>query len=121
MPRSAVRPDPVWIRRKDLHDEAVKVTMRLRWNITEMIIPAEMEGERDRTEFEYDERELTFTIPLADLDADQDPDTQIDQYIKARLANLLPKAQKCLAIERSRYAEKWREKAVTANVSRAAV
>lgn len=118
MPRSAVRPDPIWIRRKDLHDEAVKVTVRFRWNITEVTIPAEMESERERTEFEYDEKELTFAIPLANLDADLDPDTQIDEYIKARIADLLPKAQKRAAIEASPYAEKWRKKAVEAQDSK---
>jgi hypothetical protein len=57
MARSTVKPQQIWVRRKD--DNIL--TLRIRWNIhTEEV--EDMDGEK-HTEYEYEECEIKHTLP----------------------------------------------------------
>ena len=57
MVKSTVKPEPIWVRRKD----GLLLTLRARWNI-ETVEVEDMDG-KSHTEYEYDEAEITHTVP----------------------------------------------------------
>ena len=81
MVKSTVKPEPIWLRRKD----GLLLTLRARWNIKE--VQVEDTADEAHTEFEYDEQEITHAVPN-----DITPDT-LSTYIKAQTPKLIEEAK----------------------------
>lgn len=111
MPRSAIRPDTFWVRRKDVEDEVVTLTIRARWDIKEIDIPGDDMGEA-RKEWDFKEQEIKLRLDIDDLDTSKEPDAQFLTLVQGRATALLTRAQKKWAIETGDHATKWRRKAV---------
>lgn len=111
MPKSAVKPEAFWIRRKDVENDIVNVTMRVRWDITQGTIVAEGQ-EPERTEWGFEEQEIVVAIELKDLDDAKEPDAQIRLFVKTNEIQLQSRAQKQWKTEHGAYADKWQKKAV---------
>ena len=61
MTRSAVIPETVWVRKKELTDDGLFLILRVRANIHQVTVE-DMDGE-SRTEYEYDEEEIKYQVP----------------------------------------------------------
>jgi len=114
MPRSAIRPDEFWVRRKDVEDDVLVLTIRVRWDIKLIGIPGNDMVSKTRSEWDFKEQEVRAQVDIDDIDASKDPDVQIMALVQSRRGALLSKAQKKWAIETGDYAIKWHRKAVDA-------
>ena len=89
MVRSTVKPQPIWLRRKDGNI----LTLRIRWNIHTIEVE-DIEGET-HTEYEYEEREITHTLPN-----DITTITAFKKYMKEKAPELLVQAKRIVVEEK---------------------
>ena len=89
MVRSTVKPQPIWLRRKDGNT----LTLRVRWNIHTAEVE-DMEGET-HTEYEYEEREITHTLP-----DDITTVTAFKKHMKGKAPELLAQAKQIVVEEK---------------------
>ena len=91
MVRSTVKPQPIWLRRKDGNI----LTLRIRWNI-HIAEVEDMEGET-HTEYEYEEREIRHALP-----DDITIITAFKRYMKDKAPELLEQAKQIVVEEKSK-------------------
>ena len=89
MVRSTVKPQQIWLRRKDGNT----LTLRVRWNIRTVEVE-DMDGET-HTEYEYEEREITHTLPN-----DITTITAFKKYMKEKAPELLAQAKQIVVEEK---------------------
>jgi len=87
--RSTVKPQQIWLRRKDGNI----LTLRVRWNIHTAEVE-DMEGET-HTEYEYEEREIRHTLP-----DDITTVTAFKRYMKDKAPELLAQAKQIVVEEK---------------------
>ena len=88
MVRSTVKPQQIWLRRKDGNI----LTLRVRWNIRTAEVD-DMEG--THTEYEYEEREIRHTLP-----DDITTVTAFKRYMKDKAPELLAQAKQIVVEEK---------------------
>ena len=88
MVRSTVKPQQIWLRRKDGNI----LTLRVRWNIHTAEVE-DMEG--THTEYEYEEREIRHTLP-----DDITTVTAFKRYMKDKAPELLAQAKQIVVEEK---------------------
>ena len=93
MVRSTVKPQPIWLRRKDGNI----LTLRVRWNIHTIEVE-DMEG--THTEYEYEEREIRHTLP-----DDITTITAFKRYMKDKAPELLAQAKQIVVEEKPKLWE----------------
>ena len=94
MVRSTVKPQQIWLRRKDGNI----LTLRVRWNIHTAEVE-DMEGET-HTEYEYEEREIRHTLP-----DDITTVTAFKRYMKDKAPELLAQAKAVVVEEKPKLWE----------------
>jgi len=94
MVRSTVKPQQIWLRRKDGNI----LTLRVRWNIHTAEVE-DMEGET-HTEYEYEEREIRHTLP-----DDITTVTAFKRYMKDKAPELLAQAKQIVVEEKPKLWE----------------
>jgi len=92
--RSTVKPQQIWLRRKDGNI----LTLRVRWNIHTAEVE-DMEGET-HTEYEYEEREIRHTLP-----DDITTVTAFKRYMKDKAPELLAQAKQIVVEEKPKLWE----------------
>ena len=92
--RSTVKPQQIWLRRKDGNI----LTLRVRWNIHTAEVE-DMEGET-HTEYEYEEREIRHTLP-----DDITTVTAFKRYMKDKVPELLAQAKAVVVEEKPKLWE----------------
>ena len=93
MVRSTVKPQPIWLRRKDGNI----FTLRVRWNIRTVEVD-DMEG--THTEYEYEEREIKHTLP-----DDITTVTAFKRYMEDKAPELLAQAKQIVVEEKPKLWE----------------
>ena len=93
MVRSTVKPQPIWLRRKDGNT----LTLRVRWNIHTVEVE-DMEG--THTEYEYEEREIRHTLPN-----DITTVTAFKKYMEGKAHELLVQAKAVVVEEKPKLWE----------------
>lgn len=111
MVRSILKPNWYWVRKKEVGNNNLHVTVRIRWNIQKITVPAD-DMAKERAEWEYDEQELLIKIPISDVDPKSDPDTQIKQYLENNKSQYLAYGPKRHEIEHGNKKDKWMKKKV---------
>ena len=94
MVRSTVKPQQIWLRRKDGNI----LTLRVRWNIHTAGVE-DMEGET-HTEYEYEEREITHILP-----DDITTVTAFKKYMKEKAPEFLAQAKQIVVEEKPKLWE----------------
>ena len=89
MVRSTVKPQQIWLRRKD----GDTLTPRIRWNVHTIEVE-DMDGET-HTEYEYEEREIRHTLP-----DDITTVTALKRYMKDKALELLVQAKQIVVEEK---------------------
>jgi len=61
MTRSAVQPETIWVRKKELTDDGLFLILKVRSNIHQVTVE-DMDGE-SHIEYKYDEEEIRYQVP----------------------------------------------------------